>query len=401
VGVTKTAWIGTAVLVGALAPAVVPATAHAPHHHRSRLHRDPVGDAGTAPDLRAAGLRQDGSHLVLTVLLRHRLRPAELEPRGAQTLCLDFGRTPRSATRACVHASPKGVLRLREVRYGRGGVPKGARHPAAHFGRPTPHSLRVRFSLRGSGVRPGRFGWSVSTGVVGDCAGTCTDRLPDHGTVGARLRSILPTGCRARTGFYTHGPTHGRRIALTFDDGPWPDTPGFLRVLERKHAPGTFFQIGEQVPGHRALLRRMLRDGDVLANHTYTHADVSGGGAAARRQIQRTQHAIRHASGFTPCLLRPPYGATSHRLVSTAGRLGLGVIYWSADPSDYLRPGSSVIEHRLLAMAHPGGILLMHDGGGDRSQTLAQLPHLIHALRRRGYHLVTVPELLGFRLTYR
>jgi peptidoglycan/xylan/chitin deacetylase (PgdA/CDA1 family) len=189
-----------------------------------------------------------------------------------------------------------------------------------------------------------------------------------------------PIGCvrRGPAVAYSHGPRR-KEVALSFDDGPFPLTPSFVRMLNANRAVATFFMIGD---------------------HTFTHPDlVTAGGVQS--QLQRTIQAIRGLSGYTPCVFRPPYGDYDSAVLRTAASLGLATILWEVDPSDYTLPGVSVIEQRVLAQVRPGAIVLSHDGGGPREQTLAAYPYIIRTLRDRGYRFVTVPELLGFRTVYR
>ncbi len=208
------------------------------------------------------------------------------------------------------------------------------------------------------------------------------------------------TGCRSRgTSAYTQGPSR-REVAIGFDDGPAPDTPAFVTMLERNHAHATFFMIGEQVSaGYRKTLLRELRDGDALGDHTFTHPDLLASGGV-REQLSKTIGAIRGLTGYTPCVFRPPYGDYDQAVVQTARSLGLATVLWNVDPSDYTLPGVGAIEQRVLAQVRPGSIIISHDGGGPRGQTLAAYPAIIAALRARGYRIVTIPQLLGFRPTY-
>jgi peptidoglycan/xylan/chitin deacetylase (PgdA/CDA1 family) len=211
--------------------------------------------------------------------------------------------------------------------------------------------------------------------------------------------SGLPTGCHARTArAYRSGPRgRGRVVALSFDDGPVADTPAFLGVLERARVPATFFQIGRQVPGHDGLLRRMLRDGDAIGDHTLTHASLAALPAGQiRQQIAATSNLIHQAVGYRPCVMRPPYGAVNARVLHIAAAQHMATVLWNVDPRDWSRPGTGAIWHRVLAGVRPGSIVIMHDGGGPRGQTLAALPRIISKLRRRGYRFKTVPALLGF-----
>jgi peptidoglycan-N-acetylglucosamine deacetylase len=210
-------------------------------------------------------------------------------------------------------------------------------------------------------------------------------------------------GCRYRqrsTNVRT-GPRSRRRIALTFDDGPSAYTARILDALERENVPATFFVVGRNVAGREVLLSRMLADGDMIGNHTFTHVDLSKASPAALTQIDDTQATIAAATGFTPCLLRPPYGRTSKKLLGALSRRHLTSTLWSVNPQDFLRPGTAKIKQRVLAGVKPGSIILDHDGGGDRSQTLAAIPSIIRALKARGYTLVTVTDLLGLGVSRR
>ena len=126
------------------------------------------------------------------------------------------------------------------------------------------------------------------------------------------------------------------------------------------------------------------------------------GGSFAASQIERTAVAIRQATGgFTPCLFRAPYGAVSHKLVALAHSLSFTTIQWNVDPSDWARPGADAIYRRVVGTVTNGSIIIQHDGGGNRSQTLAALPREIETLKQRGYRFVTVTELLGDQVLYR
>jgi len=210
-----------------------------------------------------------------------------------------------------------------------------------------------------------------------------------------------PVGCQLRgpAVAYTHGPRQ-REVALSFDDGPSPFTARFVDMLRANNAVATFFMIGEQLgPGYRQTLLSELRDGDALGDHTWSHPDLVRAGGV-RSQLQRTLQAIQRLSGYTPCVFRPPYGDYNASVLASARSLGLATITWDVDPSDYTLPGVAAIEQRVLAQVRPGSIVLSHDGGGPRGQTLAAYPYIIRALRARGYRFVTVPQLLGFRTVY-
>ena len=207
-------------------------------------------------------------------------------------------------------------------------------------------------------------------------------------------------GCRDRGAeAYRDGPRR-REVAIGFDDGPSPQTQAFVEMLERNHARATFFVIGSQLSLRYApVLDRELRDGDAIGDHTFTHPDLRRSGGVDS-QLQRTIDAVRALSGYTPCVFRPPYGSYDRAVVRDAGALGLATVLWNVDPADYSQPGVGAIVRRVLAQVQPGSIVVSHDGGGRRVQTLAAYPHIIRALRARGYRIVTVPQLLGFRPVY-
>ncbi|GAC1484984.1 MAG: hypothetical protein NVS1B9_02250 [Solirubrobacteraceae bacterium] len=265
--------------------------------------------------------------------------------------------------------------------------------------------------LAGSGAGASGFAGSGGTSGPGDATGPTGASGPSgltgpSGTSGPAGAPASPpqfrlVGCAAgaRSRLYTHGPRR-RAVAIGFDDGPAAGTPAFVRMLEREHVSATFFLIGEQAtPASRPLLLRELRDGDELGDHTFTHPFLTRT-AGVRSQLTRTLAAIRARSGFTPCVFRPPYGDVNHAIVRVAGSLGLASVLWDVDPSDYRLPGVGTIAQRVLAGVRPGSIILSHDGGGPRGQTLAAYPRIIAGLRSRGYRIVTISQLLGFRPIY-
>jgi peptidoglycan/xylan/chitin deacetylase (PgdA/CDA1 family) len=193
----------------------------------------------------------------------------------------------------------------------------------------------------------------------------------------------------------TSGGARGDEVALTFDDGPGPYTPRLVRTLEALHVEATFFAIGSQERYFAAGTLAELRAGDVVGDHTETHPLLASLPAHAQHeelfeQILR----IQLLGGPTPRLFRPPYGSFDAATFRQLRALHLLMVLWSVDTSDYARPGVATIVRRALAGARPGAIILMHDGGGDRSQTIAALPAIVRGLRRRGLLPVTVPRLL-------
>ncbi|HEX7610041.1 MAG TPA: polysaccharide deacetylase family protein, partial [Solirubrobacteraceae bacterium] len=246
---------------------------------------------------------------------------------------------------------------------------------------------------------PGKAGPPSGPGTPGAPGATPKTGSGKPTSTPAPLYRIV--GCRSRGSIaYRSGP-YAHEVALSFDDGPAADTPAFVSMLERARARATFFMIGQQVSsGYRSLLLRELRDGDALGDHTYSHPDLTRTGGV-REQLLHTLGVIRAVSGYAPCVFRPPYGAVDSSVVQTARSLGLATVLWNVDPTDWALPGTGAIVQRVLGQVQRGSIILSHDGGGPRGETLAAYPQIISALRSRGYRFVTVPELLGFHSVYR
>jgi peptidoglycan-N-acetylglucosamine deacetylase len=200
----------------------------------------------------------------------------------------------------------------------------------------------------------------------------------------------------ARTPFVTQGGRTRRDVALTFDDGPSEWTPRIAAVLRRLHVPATFFEIGNQVPGLAATTRRLARLGFVVGDHTETHPPMAHHRHGFQAyQVRRSAKFIQSAGAPYPRLFRPPYGSFNDTTLRVLREYRMLMVLWTNDTEDYLSPGVRHILDAALAGLRPGGIILMHDGGGDRRQTLAAMPPLVHALRVRGYRLVTIPQMLA------
>jgi peptidoglycan-N-acetylglucosamine deacetylase len=191
---------------------------------------------------------------------------------------------------------------------------------------------------------------------------------------------------------------HGRRrdIALTFDDGPGPYTSAVIRQLRRFHVPATFFMIGRQVPLYRHVVAEETHDGFEIGDHTETHPFMAALPAAVQQaEIADAARAIRAAGAPSPRLFRPPYGSFNGTTLAILHAARMLIVLWTVDTSDYIRPGVDRIAYVALSGARPGAIILMHDGGGDRAETVEALPRIILGLHRRGYHLVTVSQLVA------
>jgi peptidoglycan/xylan/chitin deacetylase (PgdA/CDA1 family) len=356
--------------------------------------------AGTSGRLgvHSASLTQDGRQLVWHVQLTGRFSPAGLAHDG-DSLCLAFESLGHGGVTGllCVTASPRGRAELlyTPVRAGTRGPARAVR---AVLSRTGPFDLTATFMPSAVGRSYASSRWQVLSSL-----GSPTIPYPTRPALATfhtpRLVGCVPSG----QPLAYSGPDTRRVIALTFDDGPWTDTPQFLDVLEREHVHATFFQIGRQISTYgESVDRRMLADGDMIGDHTWSHVNVSGAGQLAAAQIAQAAAAIKAATGgFQPCLFRSPGGALSPALISEARSMGFTTIQWDVDPRDWARPGVGAIYANVVAHARPGAIVIQHDGGGDRSQTLAALPQEIHTLRDEGYQFVTVTQLLGQRLLYK
>lgn len=193
-------------------------------------------------------------------------------------------------------------------------------------------------------------------------------------------------------------------IALTFDDGPWPDTTSqILDILETYGARATFFTIGNQIPGREDLVRRARDLGCEVCTHTWDHAAGSGEGVnitymSAEEQVNEVLQgyaAIADALGEEPThIMRAPGGNFYGDTIDILWPYVTAEIGWNVDTEDWRRPGADVIAQRIMA-AQPGQVVLMHDGGGDRSQTVEALRQALPALIEQGYEFVTVSELIA------
>jgi peptidoglycan/xylan/chitin deacetylase (PgdA/CDA1 family) len=191
------------------------------------------------------------------------------------------------------------------------------------------------------------------------------------------------------------GGSNGHEVALTFDDGPGPYTPRLVATLDKLHVQATFFAIGEQERYFSAGTIAELKSGDVVGDHTETHPMMATLSAHDQYEELFEQIArIELLGGPRPRLFRPPYGSFDATTFKQLRRLHLLMVLWSVDTSDYTLPGVSAIVRTALAGAKPGAIILMHDGGGNRAQTIAALPAIVNGLRKRGLRPVTIPKLL-------
>jgi peptidoglycan/xylan/chitin deacetylase (PgdA/CDA1 family) len=200
----------------------------------------------------------------------------------------------------------------------------------------------------------------------------------------------------AKTPFVRLAGTQHKLVALTFDDGPGPYTSAVIDTLQRLAVPGTFFIVGRELTDFgAATVQRQASLGLPLGDHTQDHANLSQLAPAGQRaEIARASRAMMTYGAPRPRLFRPPYGAYDQATFTLLRRMRMLTVLWSVDSEDYLKPGVARIVQNVVGSVTPGAIVLMHDAGGDRSETIAALPLIVRALRRRGYGFTTVPRLL-------
>jgi cellulose synthase/poly-beta-1,6-N-acetylglucosamine synthase-like glycosyltransferase/spore germination protein YaaH/peptidoglycan/xylan/chitin deacetylase (PgdA/CDA1 family) len=200
-----------------------------------------------------------------------------------------------------------------------------------------------------------------------------------------------------------------KKLAISFDDGPDPRwTPKILDVLKEKRVPAAFFVIGEEAAESPRLLKRAYQEGHAIGNHTYSHPNLEETSVTQLRwELNLTQRLIESTLGVKSILFRPPYGidhqpeyAEEVAQLPVAQDMGYLIVGQKIDPHDWRQPyGKQVpakeIIESVLQQANVGNIILFHDGGGDRSQTVAALPVIIDELRARGFEFVSVPELVN------
>lgn len=191
-------------------------------------------------------------------------------------------------------------------------------------------------------------------------------------------------------------PTSGDKlVALTFDDGPWPgQTEKILDILAQQQVKATFFMLGSRVKAAPALARRVRDEGHLVAGHSLSHKNLpKEKPAEINRQIAAGTSAIKRATGIDPVWFRPPYGAVNGKVMQQARLLKVRVALWDIDTLDWTKPGVARLVRNAVKPIKPGAVILMHDGGVDRSQTIAALPQIIEKLKAQGYTFVTLEEL--------
>ncbi|HEY4280992.1 MAG TPA: polysaccharide deacetylase family protein [Conexibacter sp.] len=197
------------------------------------------------------------------------------------------------------------------------------------------------------------------------------------------------------TPFVRLGGRETREIALTFDDGPGEYTERVLATLRRYSVPATFFEVGREVPGFPQSVQALTDAGMTIGDHSQDHPDFT---TLSQRdqtaEIDDAARAIQGTGAAAPRLFRPPYGAFNQTTRQLLAQRRMLAVLWSVDSEDYTRPGVDQIVHNVVPAVFPGAIILMHDGGGDRSETVGALEQIIPELKRQGYRFVSIPRLM-------
>ncbi|NED74151.1 glycosyltransferase [Streptomyces sp. SID9944] len=227
--------------------------------------------------------------------------------------------------------------------------------------------------------------------------GAASDQVPDSVLNGGPILTF-------QGGTATTVSVPDKTIALTFDDGPDPTwTPQVLKILKEYDVPATFFLVGSMVSRHPDIVRTMVRQGNEVGVHTFTHVDLSyQSESRIRREMEQTQLALAGAAGITTTLFRAPYSSETDAIddyswpvYQKLGKEGYTSVFVDTDSDDWKRPGVSKIVQWATPKGTKGASVLFHDAGGERSQTIAALPQYIKKMRAKGYTFTTVSGVLA------
>ena len=208
-------------------------------------------------------------------------------------------------------------------------------------------------------------------------------------------QALLETATAVPTVPAATPPQTPRMVALTFDDGPWPSaTAQILDILAQHRAHATFFVVGAQAHGRPELIRRTVAEGNEVAVHTWAHANLARTSfGAIIADLNRCRSTLESLTDQRVRLMRPPYGALNARARAAITQTGLRAVLWTADTNDWRRPGAETIYARIMAGARSGAIILCHDGGGPRSNTVAAVRRAVPALQARGVPEDTIRQI--------
>jgi peptidoglycan/xylan/chitin deacetylase (PgdA/CDA1 family) len=312
-------------------------------------------------------------------------------PSGMREFVREEAAMGRSQARTDVVLTASGLLRSQleshapqlavDLRAARRGLAHGVR-TATHLARRAPNRGEVLATLPWIilGLAANAFGWIREQQAYAR-TGAFTEGAAD-GPMRAPLRRVTTT-------------SGTKTLVLTFDDGPSEYTPRLLKVLAEHRVPATFFVIGEKAMAMPDLVRAITKDGHDVASHGWSHTAFTELDAdALSAEIRRSCETIRELTGTDCKDVRPPFGRYDAKAVSWLARQNLVTWLWTAEARDY-EPAASVdrIVRNTLGSLSPGGIVLLHDGGGDRSRTVHALPRIIEGARERGYRFVALRDV--------
>jgi peptidoglycan-N-acetylglucosamine deacetylase len=213
----------------------------------------------------------------------------------------------------------------------------------------------------------------------------------------ASLYSLTAPSLVKAPGTYYMAHTQEKVVALTFDDGPDPiDTPLIMDILKEKEVKATFFVLGQAVKENSAILKRQVKEGHEIGNHSFNH-DYQQQRLA--KEIHQTDEEVFKATGLHTYFYRPPGGFLTKGQLESIKKNGHVVALWSVDSKDWRNPGVKQIVKNVIDNVFPGAIILLHDGGYQRTQTVKALSPIIDSLKAQGYHFVTLSELKIFDKT--
>lgn len=237
------------------------------------------------------------------------------------------------------------------------------------------------------------LGQSAPAGAPPAPLGPSREQAPDASQAAADDKAI--DDVRAYTPYVGRGARRHKDVALTFDDGPGTSTPALLRYLRANRVPATFFLVGRAIAEHPGVVREQVRDGFSLGSHTENHARLASRTVADQSQeILTAADRITQISGHAVRLFRPPYGSFDANTLAVLRAERMLMALWSVDTRDYVATSPWPMVRTVLGAAGAGAVVLMHDGPGPRPNTLAAVRKIVPTLRRRGYHLMTLPALL-------
>jgi peptidoglycan/xylan/chitin deacetylase (PgdA/CDA1 family) len=270
---------------------------------------------------------------------------------------------------------------------------------------PHPHRPNVRVSVRGQRLLLLLAALAFVSFIVGASSGSSAGSdgpvgfikfLPQVGPSQYEQLERARANVLSYTDYVSQGAPNKNEVALTFDDGPGVWTPQVLKILNSTHTPATFFELGQNITEFPAAAQAVAVGGYPIGDHTVDHKDLRTLSAADQAaEIDGMITTAKQKGLSAPVLFRPPYGSYNKDTIDILAKRKMIMALWAIDSEDWTMPGADVIVQNVLGSIKAGDIVLMHDAGGDRSQTVAALPRIIAGLKQKGLKPVTVPQLLA------